>query len=196
MLSSASTWKAFPWSAPEIPISACSGLTSTRTRVRNHREAALYAGPFICGDKTEIGSAASARGPASICHGDATHRYRLARPRNYPRRARILQRTLVIYRAERRARRRVTPSRTSAASSLSLFLCRLSFSFFSSTFCYLFPSSSLPFILPDLPSCFPTTALISIFLVGNETCHPVVVCLFLRACSSARLFSDFNFYTL
>lgn len=113
---SVSAWKAFPRSALGIPISACSGLTSTRTRVRNHREAALYAGPFICEDKTEIGSAASARSPASICHGDATHRYRLARPRNYPRRARILQRTLVIYRA---ARPRVTPSRTSA-TSLSL----------------------------------------------------------------------------
>lgn len=81
------------------------------TRVRNHGEAALYAGPFICEDKIQIGSTASARGPASICHGDAARRYRLARPRNYPRRARILQRTSVIYRA---ARRHVTPSRMSA----------------------------------------------------------------------------------
>lgn len=79
-------------------IGARGGLLSARTRVRNHREAALYAGPFICGDKMQIGSA-SARGPASICHGDATHRYHLARPWNYPRCARILQRTPVIYRA-------------------------------------------------------------------------------------------------
>lgn len=69
-----------------------------RTRVHAGREAALYAGPFICVDKMQIGSA-SARGPASICHGDATQRYRLARPWNYSSRARILQRTPVIYRA-------------------------------------------------------------------------------------------------
>lgn len=109
------------------------------TRVRNHSEAALYAGPFICGDKIQIRSTASARGPASICHGDATHRYRLARPRNYPRRARILQRTSVIYRA---ARRHVTPSRMSASSSLHLLFPLL---ILFSTFIF-FPRSS-PF--PD-----------------------------------------------
>ena len=44
------------------------------TRVSNYR-VVLYVAPFICKGRTEIGSA-SARGPASICHGDATLRYR------------------------------------------------------------------------------------------------------------------------
>lgn len=101
------------------------------TRVRNHREAALYAGPFICEDKIQIGSTASARGPASICHGDATHRYRLARPRNYPRRARILQRTPVIYRA---ARRHVTPSTGPRSPRLLFPLSSLWFIFFPPVF--------------------------------------------------------------
>lgn len=126
------------------------------TRVRNHGEAALYAGPFICGDKIQIGSTASARGPASICHGDAAHRYRLARPRNYPRRARILQRTSVIYRA---ARRHVTPPRMSAGPR------PLSASRSSSS-----PLVSSTFIFfPGLPPRFPTTALIFIPLCRQRT---------------------------
>lgn len=83
-------------------------VESACTRVRasiKRSEAALYAGPFICGNKMQIGSA-STRGSASICHGDATHRYRLARPWNYPSHARILQRTPVIYRALDAASRR------------------------------------------------------------------------------------------
>ena len=45
------------------------------TRVTRPR-GTLYAGPFIWPLYTKIVSA-SARGPASICHGDATHRYLL-----------------------------------------------------------------------------------------------------------------------
>ena len=53
-------------------------------RVRASIEpAGITRGPiYLREDKMQIGSA-SARGPASICHGDATHRYRLARPWNY-----------------------------------------------------------------------------------------------------------------
>lgn len=85
---------------------------------------------YLRGDKIQIGSAASARGPASICHGDATRRYRLARPRNYPRRARILQRTSVIYRAER--------------SASCLVAARSLFSVFSSSLCLFSPPLSHP----------------------------------------------------
>lgn len=86
------------------------------TCTRNHRAAVLYTARvhLSAGIKPRYDLLASARGPASICHGDATHRYRLARPRNYPRRARILQRTPVIYR--RGSPSRHTPPRTRGVS--------------------------------------------------------------------------------
>lgn len=135
---------------------------------------------YLCGDKIQIGSTASARGPASICHGDATRRYRLARPRNYPRRARILQRTSVIYRAERSAS--CPAAKNVAARSL--------FSVFSSFACSPSsqPSSHPSFIFPD--PRFLTTALIFISLVGNDNS---VVCFFRVL---PRTVFDFNFRSL
>lgn len=105
--------KAFPPRARARDIGVAVALRShVYTCTRNHRAAVLYTARvhLSAGIKPRYDLLASARGPASICHGDATHRYRLARPRNYPRRARILQRTPVIYR--RGSPSRHTPPRT------------------------------------------------------------------------------------